>query len=64
MTAKRILRTPAAAEYTGLAEATLEKLRATGAGPRYIRLGTRAVGYAIEDLDAWLDGQREQTGAR
>ena len=49
-TIKRVVRTPAAANYVGLARATLEKMRVTGRGPRFIRLG-RAVVYAIEDLD-------------
>ncbi len=59
MSSKRILRTREAAEYCGLAPATLEKLRATGGGPAFIRLGTRAIGYDIRDLDRWLDGQRQ-----
>jgi predicted DNA-binding transcriptional regulator AlpA len=55
------LRTPAAAVYVGLSPSTLEKKRQTGDGPRFIRLGGWAVGYAVEDLDAWLDGQRDHT---
>ena len=55
---KRIFRTPEAAEYVGLASATLEKLRLSKAGPRFIRLGGRAIGYDLADLDAWLDSQR------
>jgi predicted DNA-binding transcriptional regulator AlpA len=56
-----VLRTPEAAIYCGLSESTLEKRRLTGDGPRFVRLGGRAVGYAIEDLDAWLDGRREES---
>ena len=56
---KRVLRTPAAAEYVGFAASTLEKMRLTGDGPRFIRLGDRAVGYDIRDLDAWLDERRD-----
>ncbi len=56
---KRILRTEEAAEYVGLAPSTLEKRRTTGDGPKFVRLGGRAIGYDIRDLDAWLDGQRE-----
>ncbi len=55
----RILRTPAAAQYVGLSPSTLEKSRLTGDGPRFVRLGGRAVGYDIRDLDAWLDEQRD-----
>jgi len=56
---RRILRTPEAAEYVGLASSTLEKLRVVGRGPRFIRLGGRAVGYDVRDLDAWLEMQRK-----
>ncbi len=59
----RILRTPEAATYVGLSSSTLEKMRLTGDGPRFIRLGGRAVGYAIEDLDAWLDARRAESEA-
>ena len=55
---RRVLRTPEAAEYLGLAASTLEKKRLTGGGPRFVRLG-RAIGYDFADLDAWLDGHRE-----
>ena len=58
--ARRILRTSQAAEYLGLARSTLEKMRLTAAGPRFVRLGGRAVGYDIRDLVAWLDCQREE----
>ncbi len=57
----KILRTPQAAEHVGLAASTLEKLRTQGDGPRFMRLGGRAVGYDVNDLDAWLDQQRQAT---
>ena len=59
---KRILRTPEAAEYLGVSASTLEKKRLSADGPRFLRLGGRAVGYDIRDLDEWLDRQREATG--
>ena len=61
-TERRVLRTIEAARYVGLSPSTLEKQRLVGDGPRFMRLGGRAVGYAIEDLDAWLDSQRGQSG--
>jgi predicted DNA-binding transcriptional regulator AlpA len=57
----RVLRTPDAARYLGLTASTLEKMRLTGAGPRFIRLGFRAVGYAIGDLDAFIDSRRRSS---
>ena len=53
----RVLRTPAASTYVGLSSSTLEKLRITGGGPRFLRLG-RAIGYDVQDLDAWIDTRR------
>ena len=56
---QRILRTPEAAKYLGLSSSTLEKQRLAGAGPRFLRLGKRAVGYDLHDLDTWLDERRQ-----
>jgi predicted DNA-binding transcriptional regulator AlpA len=55
--AHRRLRTPAAADYLGYAESTLEKKRLTGDGPPFIRLG-RVIVYDTRDLDAWLAERR------
>lgn len=45
--------TDEAAAYCGSAASTFEKLRLTGAGPRFVKMGRRVV-YRVEDLDAWL----------
>ena len=58
MVAKRILRTPEAAQYLGLSPSTLEKKRLDASGPAYFQLGGRAVGYDKAELDAWIDRQR------
>ena len=50
------LDTHEAAKRTGLASATLRKLRLTGEGPPFMKLG-RAVRYRREDLDAWLEAR-------
>ena len=47
--------------YVGLSASSLEKKRADGGGPRFVRLGGRAIGYDVRDLDAWLDTQRKAT---
>jgi predicted DNA-binding transcriptional regulator AlpA len=54
------VRTHGAADYTGLAESTLEKLRVSGGGPRYIRVG-RVVAYDLDDLDAWLEAHKRSS---
>ncbi len=46
-----------AAERTGLSTSTLAKLRLSGKGPTYIKLGRR-VAYRPEDLDQWIDANR------
>ena len=48
-----ILPTPEAATYLRLSKPTLERLRLTGEGPPYAKLG-KAVRYRRADLDAWL----------
>jgi predicted DNA-binding transcriptional regulator AlpA len=55
---QRVLRTALAAHYLGLRPTSLEKLRLTGGGPRYIKLGVRAVGYDLADLDRWLEARK------
>jgi excisionase family DNA binding protein len=54
MSESPLLRTPEAADYLTIAGSTLEKLRLYGRGPRFVRVGTRAIRYRREDLDAWL----------
>jgi predicted DNA-binding transcriptional regulator AlpA len=56
MTAKKVLRAPEAAAYTGLSESTLAKRRLY-----FLNLGGRAIGYAVDDLDAWLKSCRRQS---
>ena len=56
----RYLRTTGAAEYIGLTKSTLEKLRLTGGGPVFSKLG-RTVVYDRTDLDAWVASRRRQS---
>lgn len=52
-----LLRSEQAARYLGLSNATLEKWRLTGGGPRFSRLG-RAVVYRREELDAFVQSHK------
>lgn len=54
------IRTSKAAEYTGLSASTLNKLRLTGGGPTYIKVGKTVV-YDLTDLDAWLASNRRSS---
>lgn len=51
------MRTPEAADYIGLSESTLTKLRVFGGGPTYIKAG-RCVRYDRADLDSWIDQRK------
>ncbi|WP_245443469.1 helix-turn-helix transcriptional regulator [Rhizobium phaseoli] len=55
-----MLRTDDAAKIIGLSPSTLAKLRLTGGGPRYIKLG-RSVVYDPADVEAWLITNRRLT---
>lgn len=52
-----------AAEYVGVARATLKKWRTIGDGPPYVRAGSKIV-YRIVDLDAWLEANLVGGGRR
>ena len=51
------LRTSQAADYCGLSASLLNKLRMTGAGPRFSKISNIVI-YDPDDLDAWLDAHR------
>jgi predicted DNA-binding transcriptional regulator AlpA len=52
----RVIPASAAALLVGLSQSTLAKLRLTGNGPPYCKLGRRVV-YRREDLEAWLESR-------
>jgi hypothetical protein len=54
---QELLRTSGAAVITGLSVSTLNKLRCSGGGPAFLKLG-RAVRYKLVDLKDWLDSRR------
>ena len=51
------LRTDAAAQYLSIGRSTLERKRIEGTGPKFRRLGSKSIVYAIVDLDAWASEQ-------
>ena len=50
----KLLTTAEAAARVGLSPRTLERLRVTGGGPKYRKIG-RWVRYTEQDLDEWLE---------
>ncbi len=53
-TTTRILRRAEVLHYVGLGKTTLYKLISQGEFPRPVRLGRRAVGWRVEEVEAWL----------
>ena len=47
------LRVNDAARHLGLAVSTMNKMRLSGLGPRFIRLTRRRVAYDLYDLETW-----------
>ena len=52
-----LVRPQDAARLLGLSVSTLAKLRISGQGPAFCKLGSRAVAYRVEDLRDWLNGR-------
>lgn len=46
---------------TGFTESTLANWRASGSGPRYVKIGS-AVRYRIEDFEEWLSASTGRVG--
>ena len=49
-----------AAAYLGISVSTLAKLRLTGKGPRYVKLGRRVL-YDVRDLEAWAASRKRNS---
>jgi predicted DNA-binding transcriptional regulator AlpA len=49
-----------AAKLANLGVSTLNKLRLTGDGPSYIKLGRRVV-YARDDIEGWMQSKRRRS---
>ena len=52
-----VLKASQVAEQLGLSESTLAKMRLSGDGPPYSKLGRRVV-YRPDDIDAWIASNR------
>ena len=53
----RIRTSLAAAEYIGVSDSKLRKMRMEGTGPVFLVLSENRVGYLDADLDTWLDNR-------
>ena len=60
--ADKLLTTEQAAAVLGFHPSYLAKARLNGAGPKYLKIGARAVRYRRADIDVWLaDKARNST---
>lgn len=55
-----VLNASQVAERLGLSVSTLAKMRLSGVGPTYSKLGRRVV-YRLEDLESWIVKNRFQS---
>lgn len=51
---KEFLTTAEAAVFSGYARGSLEKMRITGRGPKYLKMSHRKVLYPLAGLKEWL----------
>jgi predicted DNA-binding transcriptional regulator AlpA len=56
------MRTPEVSAYSGIPKSTLEKLRLSGKGPRYIKL-TRTVLYDPDEVDRFMEERTQSSTA-
>ncbi|ARK94263.1 helix-turn-helix transcriptional regulator [Burkholderia pseudomallei] len=52
---RRIVRMPALLERVGLSESEVRRRIKAGTFPRPVKLGPRAIGFVVADVDAWLE---------
>ena len=57
----RLLSIHTLSEMLDLSKATLARWRIEGYGPRWIKIGRKAVAYLSTDVDAWLEAQSVAT---
>ncbi len=56
----KVMSNDEAARYLRRSESFLNKLRCSGGGPSFVRIGRR-IGYLQDDLDKWLLAQRRRS---
>ena len=59
MTINQYLTTSDAAELSGLSQSYLNKLRSTGQGSQFIKVGRRCL-YRKDQFENWLDSHQQQ----
>lgn len=57
----QLLSTPQAAKFLNVSIAFLERDRWAGARVPFVKVGSRAVRYRLEDLEAYINSQRQRS---
>ena len=57
----QLLSTPQAAKFLNVSIAFLERDRWAGARVPFVKIGSRAVRYRLDDLEAYITSQRHQS---
>ena len=57
----QLLSTPQAAKFLNVSIAFLERDRWAGARVPFVKIGSRAVRYRLDDLEAYINSQRRQS---
>lgn len=57
----QLLSTPQAAKFLNVSIAFLERDRWAGARVPFVKIGSRAVRYRLDDLEAYIISQRHQS---
>ena len=52
-----------AADFLGVSTRALQKWRATGSGPQFVRISSRCVRYRRRDLIAWAENRLKSSTA-
>lgn len=60
MDANKLISTAEVADRLGVSASYLNKLRITGGGPTFVKIGAR-VGYDQQDLSAWIESQKRRS---
>jgi hypothetical protein len=54
---QRVVDEKAAAQFCGVSPITMERMRKSECGPRFVRLSERRLGYRVGDLCDWLESR-------
>jgi hypothetical protein len=60
MSTRELVSTPPAAKRLGVSTSYLNKLRLSGGGPVFVKIGSKVL-YDPADLDAWVEARKHRS---